>query len=215
MPKYKLSYFPLRGRAEAIRITFAVAGVEFDDILVNLEEWFTKLKHSGLSPSGQLPILEVDGTVLTQSKAILSYLAKEFNLAPEGNLQQAQADSLAHVVNELETTLTEAYGEKDPERKEKAMKTATEEVIPDKCGYFEKILSANKNGFFIGEKFTYADIVVFTFLNSYFMKGKAEGIPEGLKKFPSLSAWYERVRTQPKILEKLKNPTDGFVDYIY
>lgn len=45
MPKYKLSYFPLRGRAEAIRITFAVAGVEFDDILVNLEEWFTKLKH--------------------------------------------------------------------------------------------------------------------------------------------------------------------------
>lgn len=35
---------------------------------------------------------------------------------------------------------------------EKAMKTATEEVIPDKCGYFEKILSANKNGFFIGEK---------------------------------------------------------------
>lgn len=215
MPKYKLSYFPLRGRAEAIRITFAVAGVEFDDILVNPEEWFTKLKHSGLSPSGQLPILEVDGTVLTQSKAILSYLAKEFNLAPEGNLQQAQADSLAHVVNELETTLTEAYGEKDPERKEKAMKTATEEVIPDKCGYFEKILSANKNGFFISEKLTYADIVVFTFLNSYFMKGKAEGIPEGLKKFPSLSAWYERVRTQPKILEKLKNPTDGFVDYIY
>ena len=39
------------------------------------------------------------------------------DLAPEGNLQQAQADSLAHVVNELETTLTEAYGEKDPERK--------------------------------------------------------------------------------------------------
>ena len=35
---------------------------------------------------------------------------------------------------------------------EKAMKTATEEVIPDKCGYFEKILSANKNRFFIGEK---------------------------------------------------------------
>lgn len=34
---------------------------------------------AGLSPSEQLPILEVDGTVLTQSKAILSYLAKEFS----------------------------------------------------------------------------------------------------------------------------------------
>ena len=39
------------------------------------------------------------------------------DLAPEGNLQQAQADSLAHVVDDLETMLTQADGEKDPERK--------------------------------------------------------------------------------------------------
>ena len=62
---------------------------------------------------------------------------------------------------------------------------------------------------------TYADLVVFTFLNSYFLKGKAEGIPEQLKDFPTLSAWYELIRTQPKILEWLKNPPADVVDYIY
>ena len=62
---------------------------------------------------------------------------------------------------------------------------------------------------------TNADIVVFTFLNSHFMKGKAEGIPEQLKEFPTLSAWYELVRTQPKIQQWLKNPPAGLVEYVY
>ena len=44
MPKYKLTYFPIRGRAESIRILFALAGVEFEDIRVDPKEWFTELK---------------------------------------------------------------------------------------------------------------------------------------------------------------------------
>lgn len=62
---------------------------------------------------------------------------------------------------------------------------------------------------------TYADLAVFTFLNSYFLKGKAEGIPEQLKDYPNLSTWYELIRTHPKILEWLKNPPADIVDYIY
>ena len=65
------------------------------------------------------------------------------------------------------------------------------------------------------EQLTYADIVVFAFLNSYFLKGKDEGVPEELKDCPAMSAWYELVRTQPKILKWLKNPPADIVDYIY
>ena len=32
MPHYKLTYFDLRGRAEATRIAFAYAGVEYEDV---------------------------------------------------------------------------------------------------------------------------------------------------------------------------------------
>ena len=35
---------------------------------------------AGISPSGVLPVLEFDGKVLTESKAILSYVAREFTL---------------------------------------------------------------------------------------------------------------------------------------
>ena len=34
---------------------------------------------AGISPSGVLPVLEFDGKVLTESKAILSYVAREFS----------------------------------------------------------------------------------------------------------------------------------------
>ena len=45
MPQYKLTYFQLRGKAEAIRMTFSVAGVEFEDVRVSIDDWVTKLKH--------------------------------------------------------------------------------------------------------------------------------------------------------------------------
>lgn len=39
------------------------------------------------------------------------------DLAPEGNFQQAQADMLAHVINDLENMLTAGNKEEDPEKK--------------------------------------------------------------------------------------------------
>jgi len=45
MAQYKLTYFQLRGKAEAIRMTFSVAGVEFEDVRVSIDEWVSKLKH--------------------------------------------------------------------------------------------------------------------------------------------------------------------------
>ena len=48
------------------------------------------------------------------------YLDKDslsLDLAPEGNFQLAQADVLADVIGDLESMLTAAFGEKDPDSK--------------------------------------------------------------------------------------------------
>lgn len=39
MPTYALTYFPLRGRGEAIRYIFYQAGVPFEDKAIAFDEW--------------------------------------------------------------------------------------------------------------------------------------------------------------------------------
>jgi glutathione S-transferase len=52
-------------------------------------------------PLGQLPALEYDGAVLSQSLTIARFLAKEFGLAGKNNLEQAQADMIIDAGNDL------------------------------------------------------------------------------------------------------------------
>ncbi|XP_072050148.1 glutathione S-transferase 1-like [Amphiura filiformis] len=78
MPKYKLIYFNARGRGETIRLLFEIAGVEYEDKRIDYDTEWADLKPN--TPFGVLPILEVDGKQLTESRAIYSYLAKEFEI---------------------------------------------------------------------------------------------------------------------------------------
>ena len=55
-------------------------------------------------PLGQLPVLEFDGEVLSQSLTIARFLAKEFGLAGKTNLEQAQADMVIDSGNDLDNS---------------------------------------------------------------------------------------------------------------
>lgn len=62
----KLYYFDIYARAEAIRMLLNHAKVEFEDVRLAKED-FAKLKEEGKFEFGQVPALEHDGKVYTQS----------------------------------------------------------------------------------------------------------------------------------------------------
>ena len=73
-----LSYFPIHGAAERVRLALWLGGIAFDDVRVPLAEW-PKLKSQ--TPYGQLPIMSIDGgPYIAQSGAMLQYVGK---LAPK------------------------------------------------------------------------------------------------------------------------------------
>ena len=45
MPEYKLTYFNIRARAELARILFALKGVKYEDIRIEMADW-PKIKPS-------------------------------------------------------------------------------------------------------------------------------------------------------------------------
>ena len=94
MSSYKLYYFNGRGRAEPIRIIFAQAGVKYEDIRFDREQWNKEYKESKMRfvncqlkimcfyckdmPFGLAPVLEVDGTKIGGAVNILRYLGIKF-----------------------------------------------------------------------------------------------------------------------------------------
>ncbi|XP_078589985.1 hematopoietic prostaglandin D synthase-like isoform X2 [Branchiostoma floridae x Branchiostoma japonicum] len=97
-PKYRLVYFNVRARAEPTRLVFAAAGVDYEDVRIQRNEW-PGLKPN--TPMGQLPVLEVGGVTICQSMAIARYVAKETGLAGKTILEQAQADMLVDGLDDL------------------------------------------------------------------------------------------------------------------
>ncbi|XP_058410132.1 glutathione S-transferase A4-like isoform X1 [Diceros bicornis minor] len=83
--KPKLYYFRGRGRMEPIRWLLAAAGVEFEEEFLETRERYEKLQKDGHLLFGQVPLVEIDGMMLTQTTAILSYLAAKEG--PEGESQ--------------------------------------------------------------------------------------------------------------------------------
>ena len=78
--------FLSRGRGQVIRLFFEDAGIAYHDIRYSYQEFpslkQTKFIDGGLNPTGNLPVIELNGEVLTQSYPIMrhfSYLLGKYD----------------------------------------------------------------------------------------------------------------------------------------
>uniref|UniRef100_A0A8C3RNX5 glutathione transferase n=1 Tax=Chelydra serpentina TaxID=8475 RepID=A0A8C3RNX5_CHESE len=76
--KPKLYYLNGRGRMESIRWLLAAAGVEVCFGILN--HLCIHLPQNGYLLFQQLPLVEIDGMKMVQTRAILSYIAAKYNL---------------------------------------------------------------------------------------------------------------------------------------
>ncbi|ETE59863.1 Glutathione S-transferase A2 [Ophiophagus hannah] len=78
--KPRLHYFNGRGRMETIRWMLAAAGIEFEEQYIDSKAALEKLKNDGWLLFKQVPMVEIDGMKLVQTRAILNYIAGKYNL---------------------------------------------------------------------------------------------------------------------------------------
>ena len=69
------------------------AGIDFDEVVIPLDQTATRGRILSYSPAGLVPILKDGGATIWESLAILEYLAE---VAPEKNLWPADAAARAH-----------------------------------------------------------------------------------------------------------------------
>lgn len=192
----KLYYNPLSPNVRRARLTIAVLGIDVEEKLLD----FSKGEHKSpeflaLNPNGAVPTL-VDGDfVLTESRAIMQYLATK---KPESGLlprdEQARADvtrwqfwDAAHFSPQLGTLAFEkiikgmmGMGEPDPVKIQEALTNFRR---------FSSVLEQRLNGkaYVVGNALTIADLT----LAASLMYAAQTEVP--LSEFSNLQAWFSRV----------------------
>ncbi|XP_026309495.1 glutathione S-transferase A1-like, partial [Piliocolobus tephrosceles] len=99
--KPKLHYFNARGRMESTRWLLAAAGVEFEEIYIKSPEDLDKLRNDGYLMFQQVPMVEIDGMKLVQTRAILNYIASKYNLYGKDIKERALIDMYTEGIADL------------------------------------------------------------------------------------------------------------------
>ncbi|XP_076544707.1 uncharacterized protein LOC117601415 [Osmia lignaria lignaria] len=205
MPHYKLTYFPGKGLAEAIRFLFSYGGVEFEDYRFNTEDW-PKLKPE--MPFGVVPVLEVDGKEVCQSVAICRYLAKQFGVAGKNDWEALEIDSTVDTIHDLRLKIGAFFYETNEQVKAEKKKAA-QELVPF---YLERLdAQVKKNGgYFVGGALTWADFAFVALLDylNYMMGSNI------IEKYENLTQLKKKVLAIPQIKSWVENcPKADFLNF--
>ncbi|XP_073540417.1 glutathione S-transferase P 1-like isoform X3 [Phyllobates terribilis] len=198
MSGYTLTYFPVRGRVETIRLLLADQGASWTDDEMQMADWFSRksdIKKKAVF--GQLPQFQHGDFVLYQSNAILRYLGRLYEISGRSNQESALIDMVNDGVEDLRLKYFRLIFFEYETGKEKYIGD-----LPNHLSAFERILSNNSNGtkFVVGNKISYADYNLFDTLQCHL-----DLDPKCLASFPLLSAYVERVAARPKLSQYLKS----------
>ncbi|KAM4032676.1 glutathione S-transferase P 1-like isoform 1-T3 [Anomaloglossus baeobatrachus] len=198
MSGYTLTYFPVRGRVESIRLLLADQGASWTDNEIQLGDWFSgKSDIKEKAVFGQLPQLQHGDFVLYQSNAILRYLGRIYGLSGSSNQETALIDMVNDGVEDLRLKFFRLIFTEYETGKEKYIKD-----LPNHLSAFERILSNNSNGtkFLVGDKISFADYHLLDTLHVHL-----DLDPKCLASFPLLSAYVEHIASRPKLSQYLKS----------
>mgnify|MGYP001247455412 FL=1 len=196
MKRAKLHYFKGRGRAETTRWMLAINNIDF--INISLEDYndFDDLKASGKLPFNQLPLLELDDLKLSQSSAMISFLARRGDLYGKTNEDAVRCDMLVGAVGDFNVPAMQFTFKA---HKDEASRDLDESL--KKFGkHFEFILTQNEGEFLVGQKLSVADIIMAESLTSFI-----EFCPACLNNYPLLKQLQEKVVSEHNINEYLNS----------
>lgn len=192
----KVYHFDEKGRAEVIRLILTLAGKSFEDIRMTREEW-PDLKPT--MPFGQVPVLEIDGQKFCQGVAIANYLAGEFGIYGETNLDRLSIDMIGQLVYDFRYNAAQYYFNNGGKSNPDIGNTICKEHVPKYLVYLERLLKDNGGKFMVGHSITLADLVVFDMFTGFF----GEFVDAKSADFPILKDLVYRVGNHEKIKQYL------------
>jgi glutathione S-transferase len=219
---YKLYYWPsIQGRGEFIRLALEDAGAPYEDVArraavdgggIPALQALLRGEHAGVRPLAP-PVLVAGDLVLSQTTAILAWLAPRLGLVALGDGAAAVTNQLVLTVMDL---VAEAHDTHHPisvglhyeDQKDEARRRThhfTSERMPKFLSYFEDVLARGGSGWLVGDQASVADLALFQVVS-----GLRYACPRALAslsdRLPLTLALRERVAARPRIAAYLASP---------
>lgn len=208
MSTIALTYFRGRGRAETTRWMLAANGLPFANVPIDTPEALAALRQSGKLPFDQMPLLEIDGYCLSQSSAMIRYLARRGGLYGTSDTDAMWCDMMAGVIADFAETAIQAAFKPSAEVARRDLEIRFAKFGP--C--FEARIAQQGSGYCASSSMTFADVILGEALSSYL-----EWCPEILSTTPRLQALYEKVTNHSGIAayltsaQRYPRPGDDYV----
>jgi glutathione S-transferase len=208
--KFEVFYFPIRGRAEFVRLVLAAAKANWEN--KNVTDWSKeKFSTEGLLYK-QVPMLiehKSSGKELrlVQTGSIVRYIANKFNLVTDCPCKNALLDSYFEGLYEfINGVLKEVFSNRGKENYDEILKEFLKsDFVKNNISYQEDILaSIGSNGHYMDDKLTYVDIIAYCFVDSYLNFPNLKGLFTK-ETTPNLLKVYETVGQNPDIAAYIKS----------
>ncbi|XP_064563665.1 glutathione S-transferase-like [Zonotrichia leucophrys gambelii] len=196
--KPKLHYFNGRGRMEPIRWLLAAAGVEFEESYLEKKEDLTKLQNDGSLLFQQVPMVEIDGMKLVQTRAIANYISTKYNLYGKDMKERALIDMYVEGMFDLNELLMK-YGYLPLDQRKEHFANMMDKTENRYFPAFEKVLKGHGKGFLVGNQLSRADVQLLEIILM-----AEEYKPDILAKFPLLQSFKARISNIPTIKKFLQ-----------
>ncbi|XP_050843766.1 glutathione S-transferase-like [Serinus canaria] len=196
--KPKLHYFNGRGRMEPIRWLLAIAGDEFEESFLEKKEDLTKLQNDGSLLFQQVPMVEIDGMKLVQTRAIANYISTKYNLYGKDMKERALINMYVEGIFDL-YELFIMYLIQPADKKEEHFSNMMDKAENRYFPAFEMVLKEHGKDFLVGNQLSRADVQL---LEVILMAEEYK--PDILAKFPLLQIFKARLSNIPTIKKFLQ-----------
>ncbi|MBV7266284.1 glutathione S-transferase [Erythrobacter sp. WH131] len=198
----KLYRNPKSGHCHRVELMMSLLDVPYETVDLDMANGAHKApEYLAISPFGQVPAIDDDGTTLSDSNGILIYLVSKYG----DDAQWLGKDALEKA--QVQRWLSVAAGEIAAGPCAARLVTVFganfdhEAVMAKAHDLFEIIDAAlNKKTFLVAERLTIADIAGYSYIAH---------APEGgvsLYRYPNIRAWLSRIEAEPKFVAMAKSP---------
>lgn len=193
----RLYDYPASGNCYKPRLLLALLAREYERVLVDIFAGETLTdEFARLNPARETPVLELDdGTVLTQSNAILWYLAEGTDFLPIEAVSRAQV--VQWLMFEQERVMSGIAAARF-----RIITGRSPELVPARLELGRTALTTleahlRDQPFLVGDSCTIADVANFAYTHV------APEAGYDLAEYPAVSEWLDRVKRQPRFIDDL------------